>query len=195
MDSLLCLPPSATPVDIIIINNLVIRVEVGPDRWGKKRAQPIRVSLHAHVPLAAAGQSDDVSDTLDYGALCKLLVKALDGEGGYDMCRLGADVVVLALQEGARAIQVVLEAPNQFVTAESAGISAGTTTSRDRVYFQAFIKNIAVNIILGVNPPEREWKQAVTVDIVFHAIKESPPWQDIYSRLMPVSPPTVSVKT
>jgi dihydroneopterin aldolase len=34
------------------------------------RAQPLEVDLDVHLDLAAAGASDDLGDTVDYGGLC-----------------------------------------------------------------------------------------------------------------------------
>ena len=41
------------------------------------RPQPLEVDLDIEVDLAAAGASDDLDDTVDYGALCDLVVGEL----------------------------------------------------------------------------------------------------------------------
>ncbi len=41
------------------------------------RPQPLQVDLDIEVDLAAAGASDDLGDTVDYGALCDLVVGEL----------------------------------------------------------------------------------------------------------------------
>lgn len=43
------------------------------------RPQPLEVDLDIEVDLAAAGASDDLDDTVDYGALCDLVVGELTG--------------------------------------------------------------------------------------------------------------------
>ena len=36
----------------------------------RERAQPLEVDLDVHADLSAAAVSDDLADTIDYGALC-----------------------------------------------------------------------------------------------------------------------------
>lgn len=43
------------------------------------RAQPFEVDLDVEVDLTAAGRSDDLDDTIDYGALCEAVVAVIGG--------------------------------------------------------------------------------------------------------------------
>jgi dihydroneopterin aldolase len=46
----------------------------------RQRAQPLELDLDVEVDLAAPGRSDDLADTIDYGALCGV-VEAVVGAG------------------------------------------------------------------------------------------------------------------
>ena len=48
----------------------------------KDRDQPFEIDLHAVVDLAAAGASDDLADTVDYGAMVDRVVGATNGHHG-----------------------------------------------------------------------------------------------------------------
>ncbi|WP_262324106.1 dihydroneopterin aldolase [Acidiferrimicrobium sp. IK] len=43
------------------------------------RAQPFEVDVDLHAELSAAGRSDDLDDTVDYGALCQAVADAVAG--------------------------------------------------------------------------------------------------------------------
>jgi dihydroneopterin aldolase len=44
------------------------------------RAQPFEIDLELHVDLRAAGQSDDLADTVDYGALAESIERIVTRE-------------------------------------------------------------------------------------------------------------------
>lgn len=46
----------------------------------KERLQPFIVDVTAHLDLAPAGRSDDLADTLDYGALASEIEKVVASE-------------------------------------------------------------------------------------------------------------------
>lgn len=44
------------------------------------RPQPFEVSIELHVDLAKAGASDDLADTVDYGAVCDAVSRVVTAE-------------------------------------------------------------------------------------------------------------------
>jgi dihydroneopterin aldolase len=58
-------------VDRIIIPGLRVLGVHGVLAEEQTRAQPFEVDLEIELDLSAAGASDDLADTLDYGALCE----------------------------------------------------------------------------------------------------------------------------
>ena len=66
--------------DVIELRGLRLRAIVGVLEWERRVAQPLELDLDVSVDLAAAGASDDLTDTVDYGALCAVAERVvIDG--------------------------------------------------------------------------------------------------------------------
>jgi len=63
--------------DRIELRGLVVPAICGVLPEEQVRAQPIEVDVDLDVDLAAAGASDDLADTVDYGAVCDLVERVL----------------------------------------------------------------------------------------------------------------------
>jgi len=63
--------PEHTPGDHLRLNDLRIMALCGCLPEERDRAQPFVVQLDLSLDLRAAGDSDDLADTVDYGALCE----------------------------------------------------------------------------------------------------------------------------
>ncbi len=61
--------------DRIELRGLRLSARCGVLPEERERAQPLEVDLDLYVDLAPAGQSDDLDDTVDYGAVCELVEK------------------------------------------------------------------------------------------------------------------------
>jgi dihydroneopterin aldolase len=64
------------------------------------RAQPFEVDLSVEVDLRAAGHTDDLADTLDYGALCDTVAKVVAGEHFALLERLAERIAEVVLGDG-----------------------------------------------------------------------------------------------
>ncbi len=73
------------------------------------RPQPFEVDLDVEVDLAAAGASDELGDTVDYGALAEAVTEVITGEQPVLLERMAARLaeVVLAAA-GVRAVTVAV---------------------------------------------------------------------------------------
>jgi 7,8-dihydroneopterin aldolase/epimerase/oxygenase len=74
----------------------------------RERAQPIELDLDVVVPLAAAGASDDLADTVDYGRVCAV-VESVVGTGHVALLEHLAERVaaeVLAVDDRIEAVAV-----------------------------------------------------------------------------------------
>ena len=69
--------PSALPWDRIELRGLRVTARVGVLPIEREQAQPLEVDLDVVVDLAAAGASDDLADTVHYGAVCDAVVRAI----------------------------------------------------------------------------------------------------------------------
>ena len=56
--------------DLIELRGLRLSAIVGVLPHEREQAQPLELDLDIVVDLATAGASDDLADTVDYGALC-----------------------------------------------------------------------------------------------------------------------------
>ncbi|KAJ7044037.1 tetrahydrobiopterin biosynthesis enzymes-like protein [Mycena alexandri] len=177
--------------DTIIIHDLRLNSTVGPDRWGKTRPQPIVVSIHVEASLIQAGASDDVADSVHYGNLAKDVVKATENVEFHNLFELAESIAQLALKMDDRVlvVNVQADAKNQFLQAESLGVEMRRTRTAADEYQLALIRDLRTSIIIGVNPPEREAKQTVLLNLKFHnfdwtKLAETQGWQKIHAELL-----------
>jgi dihydroneopterin aldolase len=63
------------------------------------RVQPLELDLDVEANLAVAGVSDELADTIDYGALCALAERTVVGGGHVRLLEAVADQVARAVLE------------------------------------------------------------------------------------------------
>jgi 7,8-dihydroneopterin aldolase/epimerase/oxygenase len=68
---------SALPWDRIELRGLRLLGRVGVLPIEREQDQPLEVDLDVVVDLAAAGATDDLADTVDYGAVCDAVQRAV----------------------------------------------------------------------------------------------------------------------
>ena len=66
--------------DRIELRGLRVTATCGVLPEEKARRQPFEVDLDVHVDLGAPSLSDDLADTVDYGALCALVAGLAEAE-------------------------------------------------------------------------------------------------------------------
>ncbi|MFP3900901.1 MAG: dihydroneopterin aldolase [Acidimicrobiia bacterium] len=67
-----------SPGDRLELRGLRVLARCGVPPDERARAQPLELDLDLTVDLAAAGRSDDLADTVDYGAVCDVAVAAAE---------------------------------------------------------------------------------------------------------------------
>ncbi|KAJ7147509.1 hypothetical protein C8R43DRAFT_533127 [Mycena crocata] len=183
------MPP---PNDTIIVHDLRVSSTVGPDRWGKVRPQPVIVSILVEASLVAAGASDNVADSIHYGNLTKDVVKSIQDATFANLSELAESIAHLALNMDDRvsAVRIQAHAKNQFLQAESLGVQIRRTRADEsRSQDLCLIEDLRTNIIIGVNPPERETKQTVLLNLRFYDLNwaklaQNTNWQKISAVLL-----------
>ena len=95
--------------DKIELRGLRVTATCGVLPEEKARQQPFEIDMDVHADLGAASLSDDLSDTIDYGALCALVAGIADVED-FDLLerfagRVAEDVLAVA---GVDAVTVVV---------------------------------------------------------------------------------------
>lgn len=70
---------AAGAVDVIELRGLQVTGICGALPEERERAQPLEIDLDVEADLSPAGWSDDLADTIDYGALCDVVVAVVEG--------------------------------------------------------------------------------------------------------------------
>jgi dihydroneopterin aldolase len=100
--------PSALPWDRIELRGLRLPARVGVLPIEREQDQPLEVDLDLVVHLGPAGASDDLADTVDYGAVCDAVQRAVGGGHVALLERLAEVVAQAVLGVDARIVAVDL---------------------------------------------------------------------------------------
>lgn len=176
--------------DKILISDLRLHACVGEDRWRKRRPQPIKLSATLSVDLAQAGRTDSIASTVNYGTLCRQLLEKSDGKEYAHLRQMAMDSIALVLEKpGVVEATMEVEAMNQFLLADCVGVRLRRwkDNTPGGSYDEAYIKNLQLNVLIGVNPPEREFKQVVVTNISFVTPTwKAPDWLGMHDALVKV---------
>jgi dihydroneopterin aldolase len=96
--------------DVIELRGLRVVGICGALPEERERAQPLEIDLDVEADLAPSGWSDDLADTIDYGALCDA-VAAVVAEGSPQLLEhLAADIVgaVIGVDQRISAVTVAV---------------------------------------------------------------------------------------
>lgn len=95
-------------VDVIELRGLQVVGICGALPEERERAQPLEIDLDVEADLSAAGWSDDLADTIDYGALCDV-VTAVVSEGEPQLLEhLAAKIAGAVINVDARVLAVTV---------------------------------------------------------------------------------------
>jgi len=72
------------------------------------RPQPFEVDIELHVDVAAAGESDDLDETVDYGAVCEAVSRIVSSEQ-YRLIERLATRIAEVCRADPRVVGVVVE--------------------------------------------------------------------------------------
>lgn len=188
--------------DLVFVETLRVEANLGGDCWGRSRPQPVEVTVYLHLLqlyLQKAGHSDDVLDSVHYGHLVKevgslIRAKNESAQPEYD----GPDALIKAVTEkafelagdAAAEVRVVLKVPKMILLASGFSVDITTVKGTPNVVTEkkVIVEDIIAPVLIGVNPPERENKQRVVVNIVFYeklgADKSSVQYREIISNIV-----------
>ena len=109
--------------DLIELRGLRFAAIVGALPEERDRVQPIEVDLDVEADLEPSGASDDLADTIDYGALCDTVAAVVAGGSPQLLEHLATSIAlaVLAADERATAVTVAVRklrppVPHQLAT-------------------------------------------------------------------------------
>lgn len=97
----------------------------------QSKAQPFEVDLDIETDLAAAGASDDLADTIDYGSVAGLVVSVITGERHSLLERLAERIAVVVLGDSrVRSVTVTVRKLRPPVAADVSTVGVRLTRRR-----------------------------------------------------------------
>ena len=109
--------------DKLVINDLLLRGIVGLNEWEREKKQDILINLTVFVDTRAAGESDDVDDSLNYRTLTKAIIRYVEDSSHYLVEALAASIAKIAILDfGAEGVIVRVEKMGALRFARSVGV-------------------------------------------------------------------------
>lgn len=110
-------------MDQIFITDLVARGVIGVNDWERRTLQEIRISIILFTDLTAAGESDDIADTVNYRTVAKKVQEHAETAQRFTVEALAADLARVCLAEpGVQRARVRVEKPGAVRFARSVGV-------------------------------------------------------------------------
>jgi FolB domain-containing protein len=110
-------------MDQVIIKNLVARGIIGINDWEREKPQEIQINLVLFADLVKAGETDDISHSVNYRTIAKKALAHAESAQRLTVEALAADLAKICLQEpGVQKVRVRVEKPGAVRFAESVGV-------------------------------------------------------------------------
>jgi len=111
------------PSDSIVIKDLLVRGIIGVNDWEREVEQDILVNLTLTADLSRAGQTDDLTETVNYRTVAKKIIAHVEGTQRFTLEALAADIAAICLAEpGVQRARVRVEKPGALRFARSVGV-------------------------------------------------------------------------
>lgn len=109
--------------DKILIKNLLLRGIIGLNDWERENEQDILINLTVFTDLSRAGESDEMSDSLNYRTLTKAVIDYVESSRHYLVEALAAAIARIAVVDhDAQRVVVRVEKPGALRFAASVGV-------------------------------------------------------------------------
>jgi len=109
--------------DYIEIHDLLLRTIVGVNPEEQQTCQDVILKIRMQADLRAAGQSDDIDQTVNYRTICKQIIQHVE-PGRFQLVeRIAEDVAAICLQNPrVLRVWVSVEKPGALRFARSVGV-------------------------------------------------------------------------
>jgi dihydroneopterin aldolase / 2-amino-4-hydroxy-6-hydroxymethyldihydropteridine diphosphokinase / dihydropteroate synthase len=164
--------------DTIRVRDLLLLVSVAdgaqwPSPTSAPVRQPLRVSVSIPYDLRPAAQGDDISKSINYGSLSKRILTSVDAPSSlplqFDSLEHFSDHVFDTCFDAFAEIQrmtVDIVKPRALPYAEGIRILSSRARDGSHIIPDHFsIQRLSCNLVVGLNPCEREDKQLVYFDV------------------------------
>ena len=156
--------------DIVSIRNAAMFATVGKDCWHRDKAQRVLISLRLKTSIVIAGENDDVLKTINYGTVYKAVADSMEGSKHPNLTAFTRKAAGIALKTGGgKCVHATVVLPNALLQAGGVGFEMQILKDVDTPDSNvAFVKDLTIPCVIGVNPHERQAKQLVIVSLKFY---------------------------
>jgi len=110
-------------MDQVFIKNLNARGIIGINDWERVKKQEIRINIILYTDLQKAGESDIISDSVNYRTVSKKVIAHAESSERFTVEALASDLAKICLAEkGVLRARVRVEKPGAVRFAESVGV-------------------------------------------------------------------------
>jgi FolB domain-containing protein len=173
-------PPAIPKLDLVHIENLRVEANIGPDCWNRSRPQPLLISVALEADVRQAAENDDLINSPNYGELAKEIVSIFKSDpdkvydGMEDLAEVVAKLAVTKLADPSYNVQVSVKAPKLLLHDTILALEIDRSTDNHDQWGKHWkwsIDNWKVPALIGINPPERESKQIVIINLQLFVLK------------------------
>ena len=172
----------STPKDTIRIRNLLLLARIADGaQWPSATLapvrQPVRVSVSIPYDLRPAAAGDDISKSINYGSLSKqILASVEDPSSEFGSLEHFLDHIFLTCFGAFPGIQeMTIDVVKSRALPYAEGVRILSSRARNGSRLapdHLLIQQLSCNLIVGLNPCEREDKQVVCFDVDISAPRE-----------------------
>jgi len=110
--------------DRIVIKDLLVRGIVGINESERRKRQDILINLAMQADIRPSGESDDITQTVNYRTVAKSIISMVEGSSYYTVEKLATEVARLILMEHeVFEVTVAVEKPGALRFARSVGVT------------------------------------------------------------------------
>jgi FolB domain-containing protein len=110
-------------MDRVLIRDLLVRCVIGVRDEERRDRQDVIINVTMHADLHTAGRTDRVEDTVDYSAVKKRIVAAVESSRFFLVEALAERIADICLEAGGvEEVQVRVEKPGAARFARSVGV-------------------------------------------------------------------------
>ena len=84
---------------LVRIENLKLRTIIGINEWERKEKQDVTVNIKIRFDATRAGQSDSIEDTVNYKAITKKVIKAVEESKFYLVEKLARVILDISMED------------------------------------------------------------------------------------------------
>lgn len=110
------------PLDRIHIRDLHAQCIIGIYPEERVRKQAVVINLTMYTDLSKAGRSDEIGDTVDYKALKKEILRAVEASSFQLIERLAEHIATIVLGYGVERVDVTVDKPGALRFARSVAV-------------------------------------------------------------------------